>query len=446
MENKVFAYIRQYHMIEEGDRIVAGVSGGADSVCLLALLKEYQKQADFALGVVHVNHQIRGLEAKRDAKYVDRLCRQWKIPCREYSYPVEQMAKEGHMTLEEAGRKARYDAFQRFMEEWNGDKVALAHHQNDVAETFLYHLARGSGIRGLCGIRPVRERIIRPLLGVERKEIENYLEQKGIEYLTDSTNLSLDYTRNKIRHQVLPVLVHDINEQTVSHIARTAGMLLEADNYLDELAGKLKEEYVREEKGRIRVSKELFQEREILQQYVLRRTLGELAGGLKDIGADHIKSLMDLAKSGPGKRVSLPGRIQGEMEYQALWLAKEEAELPGTPRPAWSWRRFSYENQPIPEKKYTKWFDYDKIEDSLNVRTRRPGDYLVINASGGRKKIKDYLIDCKVPRREREELLLLADGSHILWVVGYRISEYYKVTQETKNVLEVRVEGGNQHE
>ena len=356
------------------------------------------------------------------------------------------MAKEGHMTLEEAGRKARYDAFQRFMEEWNGDKVALAHHQNDVAETFLYHLARGSGIRGLCGIRPVRERIIRPLLGVERKEIENYLEQKGIEYLTDSTNLSLDYTRNKIRHQVLPVLVHDINEQTVSHIARTAGMLLEADNYLDELAGKLKEEYVREEKGRIRVSKELFQEREILQQYVLRRTLGELAGGLKDIGADHIKSLMDLAKSGPGKRVSLPGRIQGEMEYQALWLAKEEAELPGTPRPAWSWRRFSYENQPIPEKKYTKWFDYDKIEDSLNVRTRRPGDYLVINASGGRKKIKDYLIDCKVPRREREELLLLADGSHILWVVGYRISEYYKVTQETKNVLEVRVEGGNQHE
>ena len=146
------------------------------------------------------------------------------------------MAKEGHMTLEEAGRKARYDAFQRFMEEWNGDKVALAHHQNDVAETFLYHLARGSGIRGLCGIRPVRERIIRPLLGVERKEIENYLEQKGIEYLTDSTNLSLDYTRNKIRHQILPVLVHDINEQTVSHIARTAGMLLDCLLYTSDAA------------------------------------------------------------------------------------------------------------------------------------------------------------------------------------------------------------------
>jgi tRNA(Ile)-lysidine synthase len=449
MENKVFAYIRQYHMIEEGDRIVAGVSGGADSVCLLAVLREYQKRVPFQLGVVHVNHQLRGEEARRDADYVDRLCRKWELPYREYTYPVAEMAREGHMSLEEAGRKARYEAFRRFMEEWGGDKTALAHHQNDAAETFLYHLARGSGIRGLCGIRPVRERIIRPLLGVERQEIENYLEEKGIEYLTDSTNLSLDYMRNKIRHQVLPVLVKDINEQTVSHIARTAQILLEAENYLEKQADNLRKEYVREEKGRIRVSKELFAKEEILQQYVLRGALGQLAGGLKDIGMEHVQSLMRLPGRGAGKLVSLPYGIQGKMGYEALWLTVIQDEEPASgeaPELIWHWRKFSYENQPIPENKYTKWFDYDKIEAGLNVRERRPGDFLVVNASGGRKKLKDYLIDCKVPRHERDRIPLLADGSHIVWAVGYRISEYYKVTHETKTVLEVRVEGGIQHE
>ena len=185
---------------------MAGVSGGADSVCLLYALKEYRKQVPFSLKVIHVEHGIRGEESLGDARWVDGLCREWEIPCRVVHCKVEKIAAEEKISLEEAGRKVRYEIFEKERKLWQGDRVAVAHNQGDQAETVLFRLARGSGLKGLGGIRPVQGRIIRPLLFLSREEIERILEERGIGWRTDRTNLETEYTRNRIRLEILPAL------------------------------------------------------------------------------------------------------------------------------------------------------------------------------------------------------------------------------------------------
>lgn len=446
MEKKVFDYIRRHHMIEEGDRVVVGVSGGADSLCLFFLLLELSKSLSFDMGVVHVNHMIRGEEAKRDAEYVKELCESHRIAYKLYLYDVGKIAKEGHMSVEEAGRKVRYEAFAQFAGEWNGNKIALAHHANDLAETFLHHLARGSGIRGLCAIRPVRSQVIRPLLCMKREEIEHYLKDRNICFLTDSTNSSLLYTRNKIRSKVIPYLEEEVNPYTVEHIAGAAETLCEAEDYLSRCAKRLFEKYVTVLPDGCRIEEGLFSEEYVLYKYVIRMCLERIKGTLKDITREHLEQVCALRDKEVGKEASLPGNLYAGRLYQGMLLTNrngKELEIENKKTPmSMKWDIFSYKEQRIPENQYTKWFDYDRIKIGLKVRTRQTGDYLVINEQGGKKKLKDYFIDCKIPKEKRDEILLLADGSHIIWVVGYRISEHYKVNQNTKTVLRVWTEGG----
>jgi len=445
MEKRVLEYIKKYRMIEAGDRIVTGVSGGADSICLFMILLKLRKAIPFEISVVHVNHSLRE-EAKRDAAFIEEICRKYRVAYQEYVIDVKHLADTSHMTLEEAGRTARYKTFYDFLKKWKGNKIALAHHQNDVAETFLYHLARGSGLGGLCSLRPVRDNIIRPLLCVEREEIEQYLEKKNICYQTDSTNFTLDYTRNKIRHQVIHYLQNEINVRTVSHIAQTQEALQEAEEYISDSAGKLFYRYVTQEEGKIRIQKELFCQEAIMQKYVLRQCIREAAGGLKNITRKHLQMIMELTSKEVGKEVCLPNGIQVQMTYQELIITtdshKDRHIVKSQTAAAVHWEIIPYKNQMIPEKKYTKWLDYDKIENGLEIRTRRSGDYLTVNREGGTKKLKDYFIDCKIPREEREQIVLAADGSHILWVIGYRISEFYKVSNQTKRVIKIQADGG----
>ena len=199
---KVEQYIEQYQMIGRGDRIVTGVSGGADSVCLLFVLCELRKKLGFEVIVCHVNHQLRAEAAEQDEAY------------------VKVIAKNGKKSLEEAGRIVRSNAFETVCRESGANKIATAHHKNDNAETVLLNLARGSGLQGMCGIRPVYGNRIRPLLCLTRKEIEEWLEEEQISYCTDETNEEDEYTRNRIRHKILPVMEQEINRQTVEHINR----------------------------------------------------------------------------------------------------------------------------------------------------------------------------------------------------------------------------------
>ena len=461
LEERVLSYMREKHMIEEKQAILAGVSGGADSVCLLLLLCSLKNRLDLRLFVVHVEHGIRGEESLADARFVRDLCKRLSVPCQVCPVDVPGRAKRLGQSLEEAGRTARYEIFERearALEERHGRKcrIAVAHNANDNAETMLYHLARGTGIRGLAGIPPVRGRIIRPLLALKREEIEAYLEEKGQKFCRDATNETDLYRRNRIRHRILPVM-EELNPEAVRHMGRTGEMLGELDAWLQEVADRVLGEAVEPDGLR---NEPLRQLPEPLRRGVLHRWIARIWGENRDISCRHVEALAELLEAPAGKEIWLPGGRRVISTYRHLTTAEEDGREPvvgavmlsgrqlteqGTMEMAAGGYRFSFalrrreKNAEIPRKSYTKWFDYDKIKDDFEIRNRQPEDYLVIDDQGRRKPLNRYFIDEKVPRDRRDALPLLACGHHVIWVPGYRISAYYKVDETTENILEVQV-------
>ena len=472
MIKKVEKYIEQYHMIEKGDRIVLGVSGGADSISLFFVMLELSEKYNIEIVVVHVNHGIRGEEAKQDEEYVQKLCKERGIDFECVHVKVKELAKQQKLSEEEVGRKVRYEAFDQAAKKYNCNKIAVAHNQNDVSETVLLNLFRGSGLKGLVGIEPIRGNVIRPLLCVERSEIEEYLLERNIEYHNDATNFETNYTRNKIRLKVLPYVEAEVNERASEHIAKSAGILSQASSFIDMEACKLYKNCVKEQDGVFEIELESFETGHlILQKEVVRKVLFAIAKKQKDIEMSHVDSVLELIEKGAGKRVDLPYHMEAIHYYNKVVLRKKnlikeekmleiEAVIPGSVRIPDTNMQLSFElitvgedNRSELEKMYsvkkndyTKWFDYDKIRNTVLARYRKTGDFFECNSSGNRKKLKDFFIDQKVPAEKRERILLLADGNHIIWVIGFRISEYYKVNSGTRRILKVIVDGGNEHD
>lgn len=453
---KVIAYVEENQLIQKKDRIVIGVSGGADSVCLFCVLLELQSRYELELFVVHVHHGIRGEEADRDEEFVRSLAKQKKIAYFPVWRDVPKLAKEQGATEEEAGRLARYEAFYEVLEKVGGNKIAVAHNKNDCAETVLFQLFRGSGLKGMGGIPPKRKEIIRPLLSVERKEIEAYLKERGQEYCIDRTNLEQEYARNKIRLSLLPMVEKEINEKAVEHIARTAQFLREAETYIGKNVEQLYEKIVSEKNGQYFIGLKSLKEQDVVvQRELIRLLISRIAGKAKDIEAKHIEIVLSLMKNQSGKMVNLPYHIVVRREYEFLVFATREEEknrysyelIPGrTYRIAEAGWDISMELQKtegdwkeIPQNTCMKWFDYDKIENGIHLRNRKDGDYFQINGAGGTKKLKDHFIDRKIPREQRDNMALLADGSHVIWILGDRISERYKITKTTRNILKVKI-------
>ncbi len=477
MIRRVREYIRENHMLETGDMVVAGVSGGADSVAMLHILKSIQKELGFNLEAVHIHHGIRGEEADRDEAMVKKICGEWEIPLEVYRYPVPELAKKWKLGEEETGRIVRRQAFLREKkrlgfqgQETEGEPrflVALAHNRNDLAETMLHHLARGTGIRGLAGIRPCKDGIIRPVLCLERREIVNYLKEMGISHITDSSNLSDEYTRNRIRHHVLPAMEKEINPRAVEHMAETARCLEAADRYLGKKGSQLLSGC--ERNGGYLLAEDFFREEQIIREYAILEAFGKLAGKRKDFTSLHVEQVLSLSGKGIGRYIRLPQGLYAVREYEGVRLGRAdqkkgkldpdvrkkreknqegtswELQIPGNlecPFGTFEAKIFSYKNQKIEEKKYTKWFDYDRIKDSPCVRTRRQGDFLVVNREGGRKKLNRIFIDEKIPAQLRDRLPVVALGSEILWIPGGRMNEQYKITSTTGSVLELHYQGG----
>ncbi len=447
---------------------MVGVSGGADSVCLLLLLNELAPQIGFSMTVAHVEHGIRGSESVRDAAFTERLCRNLGIRFELCRVDVPRYREETGLSEEEAARVLRHDSFLDVCGRVGADRIALAHNADDCAETVLFHLARGTGIRGMGGIRPVSEWkdtvIIRPLLCVSRAEIEDWITARGQEYCRDSTNADEIYTRNRIRRRVMPELA-GINDRAVFHIQSTAGQMAEICDYLDEAAWKAGKDVFFLEDGtggspRVTILCEPFREMHVvLQKHLILLLLGLAAGSRKDITSVHVEQVMRLMTADVGAHLSLPCRITARKTYEKVVLGTEipnevcfteqNLKIPGETVTE-DGIIFMTElmnvvdvSKKIPRKSYTKWFDYDKINHVVCLRTRRPGDYIVTDADGGHKKLNKYFIDEKVPVSLRDRIWLLADGNHIMWVVGYRISEACKVSGQTRRIL--CVEAGTQN-
>ncbi len=483
-------------MTRPGDGILVGLSGGADSVGLLLVLWELRETLQFSLRALHVHHGLRGAEADRDAAFSRALCERLGVPFYEVRIDAAKEARERKCSVEEAGRLARYRLYEETARAWaeemrqkemrpgeasanpskkgsveesvlcqaeSGKKVgsrepvwqvhiATAHHADDNAETVLFNLFRGSGLTGLSGIAPVRGRIIRPLLWAQRSEIQSWLRQQGQDWVEDSTNQESEYSRNWLRNELIPSVKERLNVQAVRHIDQAGRRIRQADAYLEEVAEKWLQEHARD--GKVE-AKALAEQAEIVQGYIVRRLFVKSGMPLQDVTETHIDAVRELLHQGTGKSVSLPHGFRAVNTYGVLEIVMNEREKTRENADSQEqdfqtiqnenllqMHRFPRENRnEFPKNQYTKWFDYDKIKGTLSLRHRQPGDYLTL-PSGGRKTLKSWMIDEKIPRQEREEIWLLAEEKHILWIVGHRISAYYKITEQTKTILEVEFNGG----
>lgn len=489
MLKKVSSYVKKYQMLSAGDTVVAGVSGGADSVCLLLLLSALRKEIPLQLLVVHVNHKIRK-EAGGDADFVKNLCEELEVPFFLIEEDVQALAETEGLSSEEAGRQVRYTAFVNILRENAPEaiasgqaKIAVAHNLNDRAETMLFHLFRGSGLQGLASIRPVKCRedkitVIRPLLETKRSEIEAYLTKKGINWCIDSTNGEDTYTRNRIRHHILPPAEKEVSPAAMTNMVRAADILAETEDFVKEETKKVYRECATElfctSEGRSgeevqKVTGVVFSIQKVavlhsfMQKQMLLYGLEKLTPARKDITAVHVEDTQSLFQKEGNRSIHLPYGLVARREYDKVVVEKrkESSKISAVqvilPKPGkegvtvWlsdtqsmDFLVFPYEkSMNIPQNQYTKWFDYGKMggSKSLEVRTRKAGDYLTFNAALSKKTVQDYMVGEKIPKQIRDEIPLLADQNRIVWVVGYRIGSAYKVDADTRYVLQVRYRG-----
>lgn len=453
MKKRFIDYIYKYDLIRQNDKVCAGVSGGADSVCLLILLNEIRDEIGFALCAFHVDHNLRGDESKGDREFTEKLCREMNIPLEVFSYDVNALSAEWKKGTEETGRICRREAARKMLDR-GCTSIALAHHMNDQAETLLFNLARGSSLPGLSGIRPRQGVFIRPLLGFSRAEIEEFLKTKNVSWRTDSSNYDTGYTRNKIRHEIIPLL-EGINKNAVGHMCESASDIALADEMFSSLSGAKLALYTEFTENGFYILPGILEEPYLLGSYIVRDSLKKLLGSSTDIGRMHTQSILSLFDNQSGREVCLPFGLKAARIYERIFVSKDEegnvCSSEVFPLVADSVINTSHyrinvgraEANPgsnvFLNLRYTKTFDYDTIKNAC-FRCPRKGDRIQTIADGGSRKLSDYFKDIKIPLNERDKMCVMADGNNVFWVIGERISEDAKVTERTGRIITIEAE------
>ncbi|HIW21501.1 MAG TPA: tRNA lysidine(34) synthetase TilS [Candidatus Dorea intestinavium] len=441
MEQKIKTFILENQMIEKEDILILGLSGGPDSVCLFHVMEKLKEEFKAKLVCVHVNHLLRKEEADQDESFVKELCKKAGVPLEIERVDVKAFKNKEKLSEEEAGRIIRRRAFERARKKYKGQKILLAHHADDNAETLLLNLARGCMEEGLEGIRPKQEHYIRPLLGVRKKEIIKFLEENQYEYRLDATNQENDYARNRIRNNTLVYLENEVNKQVVAHMNEAMKRMVTINQYLKDETQKYYDLVVEEKEGIWWLQKSAYEKvPEALQSRIIYQVLVKAAQKEKDITKKHIDSLMALFTKEVGKEINLPYGVFAYKKYEGIILKVGRKTANKPKKYEVKQRVFAYqkEQDSIPDSRYTKWFDYDIIKKTIDIRHRKPGDYLTINKEGNTKKLKKFFIDEKIGEEERDLIWLVCEGSQVMWVVGYRQNPHYQISNSTKKILEIK--------
>ena len=418
IEKKIAQYIDNERLFPINARIIVALSGGADSVALLRILHTLGYDCEAA----HCNFHLRGTESDRDEMFVRKLCKTMKTPLHTIDFATEQYAIEKKISIEMAARELRYQWFAEIKEKTKADVIAVAHHQDDSVETVLLNLIRGTGINGLLGIRPKNGDIVRPLLCISRKEITDYLQNAGQEYMTDSTNLQDEYTRNKIRLNLLP-LMQEINPLVKEHIIDTSNYLNDVNRIYNKGIEEGKQRVI--EKGNIRIVPLL---KEPSPEALLFEILYPLG-----FNAAQTKNILTMLEGQTGKQfISKDGWRVVKNRELLLIDKKEKQENP--PFCLIKEEKEYTKDFIIPREKHIACFDTDKLLGEINLRKWQTGDIFIPFGMKGKKKVSDYLTDRKFSIIQKENQWVLCCGDKIIWIVGERTDNRFRIDEKTKKV------------
>lgn len=454
-----YHFIAQHQMIQPKETVLVGVSGGVDSLALLYALHTLRNQLDCRLHIAHLDHGFRNNSAD-DAAYVAEQADRLDLPISRDRIDVPQLMRGQKLSAEVAARRARYQFYERVSEQIGATKIALGHHRGDQAETVLMNLLRGAGVSGLKGMLPVRAgKFIRPLLASSREEIEDYVAQLGLQPRCDATNSQLDYLRNRVRLELIPSLERGYNSNIQNALNQTAELLQAESDYLETLA------YDAFQACRIASCRSdtvildrcLFRGYHLaLRRRILRLAAAAVFGELRDLYFNHFESMLTLIDGEtPNSALDLPNGGTFRRAYNRVFIQQKstdsyasfeyEVAVPGhTSLPSLDAEMIATVVErsmdctaadKFPDGKFEAVFDLDRLQLPLKLRQRRAGDRFHPFGMQGRKKLKDLLIDAKIPRQERGRVPVLMSREEIIWVVGYRTSEPFKVRTETKRRL-----------
>lgn len=463
LEQKVVRFIRQHNLVTDKTPLVVAVSGGADSVCLLHALLELRGELGVELHVAHLDHQLRGSDSRADTRYVANMTCRLGVPTTIERRDVRGYHAGQGASLEESAREVRYAFLAEVARSIGADRVVTGHTLDDHAETVLLHLIRGTGTGGLRGLQPINSwqtgagslTVVRPLLEVTREETSEYCHHRRLRPRLDVSNLSLSPLRNRIRHQLLPLLV-DYNPRIVDALVRTARLAGDDLRLLNEMAAQSWCNVVRRQADTFIFTKAGFLELPVsLQRSLLRRAIDELLGSLKDIEAKHIEEVVAGLSLPPGSLLNLPGGLLFSVDYEQYLIGTDQSglcpfpeltgefslKIPGeTLIPGWYVEATIIKSTEM-EKEYddcTAYFRLDKVGDGVTVRSRRRGDRFQPLGMDRMKKLGEFMIDARVPRAWRTRVPLVCSPRQIMWVVGWRIDDRLKVTVSTGAVLRLR--------
>lgn len=462
MLKKVIKTIADYSMIDRGDSVIVAVSGGPDSMCLLDMLCKLREKLNIKVSAAHINHCLRGEEADKDELYVEQFCKKHEVDFYSLKADVHKIAEEKAISCEMAGREVRYKFFEELKEKINAQKIALAHNANDLAETILMRIMRGTGSEGIIGIKPVRDYIyIRPILYCTRTEIEEYCCENELGARIDKTNLESIYARNKVRLELIPYMQENFNKDIIATLNRLADTMKVDNEFLEIKTEEAYEEHCVKRDAAVMIKSGVFKEHHAILTRVIRKALSSLSGSSYNFEKVHIYDVIKIQKGISGKKINLPKNILAINEYGNVKLAIGDAvELQKDIR---EYTLKVNEENIFPSKndafilelkdrdtinnikgnRFVKYFDYDKIHKAIYFRYRRDGDKIVPIGMSGSKKLKKVFNDCKVPAEKRDEVPIVCFGSEIAWVVGCKVSDMFKIDNKSKKILCIKYKGEN---
>ena len=458
--NSVRQTIKRENLIEKNDKILIALSGGPDSICLLDIMIKLKDEYNLTLYAAHLNHRIRGIDAQEDSLFCQKICKKNNVTFFVKNIDIPELAVQQSRGVEEVARDVRYDMFFDIKNKLGINKIAVAHNLDDQAETMLMKMFRGSGIQGLRGIDYKRkDGIIRPLLDIYKSQINEYCDVNNLNPRIDKTNFESDYSRNKVRLDLIPYIENNYCENIKQILSRTANVIRDDYNYIEKVSKEHYELLVKNKSAdEIILDLPLLKNTDTaIQKRVIRLAILDIMGNLNNIENVHIVDSLSLLEKSDGKFINLPKNLKAyiknedyiittknqeneEITYQynieingktvvnEIGLTVTTSVLPAK------------DSLALPVSKYIKVFDYDKIVGSLYVRSRKIGDKLSPIGLTGTKKIKDILINKKIPADTKYMFPIISDDEQILWLLGYRISENYKIDDNTQRVIRIQLE------